>query len=242
MQTGEEKIGDGGGPADERREERELMVADQIAARGIRDERVLDALSRVPRHRFLTPGTESERAAYRDGAQPIAERQTISQPYIVALMTESLALRGDEKVLEIGAGSGYQTAVLAELARQVIAIERHAPLAEGARRVLDALGYANVRLFVGDGSRGYPDEAPYDAILCAAVAPQVPQALLDQLAPGGRLVLPVGPENGPQHLFLFTRPADGEDYDHRDLGEVAFVPLIGVAGFGLPEDLGDGDI
>lgn len=217
------------------------MVREQIEARGIRDTRVLEAMRRVPRHRFLLEYGGNPVAAYEDRAQPIEERQTISQPFIVALMTESLALTGSEKVLEIGAGSGYQTAVLAALCREVIAIERHARLAARAQGVLDSLGIANVRLLVGDGSRGVPEEAPYDAILVAAVAPQVPPSLVAQLAPGGRLILPVGPEQAPQHLLLLTKSADGS-VSTRDLGEVAFVPLIGASGYGLPDDLGNADI
>ena len=225
----------------ERADEREAMVREQIEARGIRDQRVLEALRRVPRHRFALPGTDTQRAAYTDNAHSIGEEQTISQPFIVAQMTESLALTGAERALEIGAGSGYQTAILAELCREVIAIERHASLAGRAGRVLAELGYTNAHLFVGDGSLGWPDSAPYDAILCAAVAPRVPTAFLAQLAPGGRLVLPVGPERGTQHLKVFTKDAAGAIRE-RNMGGVAFVPLIGAAGFGLPEDLGGMDI
>lgn len=218
------------------------MVRDQIAARGIHDPGVLAAMRAVPRHRFLPSHTDAATHAYADGAQAIGEGQTISQPYIVALMTASLGLTGTEKVLEIGAGSGYQTAILARLAAEVIAVERHPALAEAARRTLDSLGaQKNVRLFVGDGSCGWPPFAPYDAILCAAVAPALPPALLDQLAPGGRLVLPVGSEPGPQRLLLLTRTAE-DAITSRDLGEVAFVPLVGAQGFGLPADLGDTDI
>ena len=229
-------------PDSDRQAERDTMVREQIEARGIHDARVLNALRRIPRHRFLAPGSDSERAAYRDRAQPIAEGQTISQPYIVALMTEALALRGDETVLEIGAGSGYQTAILAALCRHVTAIERHAALAENARRRLDALGIANVTLLVGDGSRGFADHAPYEAVLCAAVAPEIPPSLQNQLAPNGRLVIPVGREFGPQRLWVLTRRGDTNTEDRRDLGEVSFVPLVGAGGFGLPADLGDGDI
>jgi protein-L-isoaspartate(D-aspartate) O-methyltransferase len=217
------------------------MLEEQIAARGIRDARVLDALRRVPRHLFLPPDARSR--AYADAAQPIGEGQTISQPYIVALMSEALALTGSEKVLEIGAGSGYQTAVLSLLAREIIAVERIKPLAERAGRALGAFGAANVRLFVGDGSRGWEADAPYDAILVAAVAPSVPPALIAQLKTGGRLVLPVGPENVPQRLLLLTKAEDGsESVTTRDLGTVAFVPLVGAGGFGLPDDLGAMDV
>lgn len=227
---------------DEREAERERMVAAQIAARGIQDARVLDALRRVPRHRFIAPFVEDSRArAYEDGAQPIGEGQTISQPYIVALMSEALHLTGSEKVLEVGAGSGYQTAVLSLLAREVIAIERHARLATQAQNALHAFGAANVRVLVGDGSHGLPNNAPYDAILVAANAPTVPPPLVAQLAPGGRLVLPVGPERGPQKLLLLIKAADDSITTH-DLGAVGFVPLIGAHGFGLPDDLGDMDV
>jgi protein-L-isoaspartate(D-aspartate) O-methyltransferase len=225
----------------ERQQEREAMVREQIAARGIRDSRLLNAMHRVPRHRFIPPDTDAYSRAYADGAQPIGERQTISQPYVVALMTDALQLQGNENVLEIGAGSGYQTAILSLLAASVVAIERHAPLAERARRVLDELDIMNVELLVGDGSRGWPPRAPYDAILVAAVAPGIPLPLIKQLAPGGRLILPVGPENAPQYLKLLQKAVDGSILT-RDLGEVTFVPLIGAQGFGLPDDLGNVDI
>ena len=220
-----------------RQTERDAMIETQIKARGVRDPRVLDALRSVPRHCFLP---ETERA-YDDAAQGIGARQTISQPFIVALMTESLALRGHETVLEIGAGSGYQTAILARLAARVVAVERHASLARQAGRLLGTLGVANVSLFVGDGSAGWPDFAPYDAILCAAAAPAVPPALIGQLAPGGRLVLPVGPQEAEQRLLLVTKGTDGA-LATRDLGPVLFVPLVGAQGHGLPEDFGDMDI
>jgi len=226
----------------DRSDEREAMVREQIEARGIRDERVLEAMRAVPRHRFVSPQSESYQRAYDDAAQPIEEGQTISQPYIVALMTACLRLQGQERVLEIGAGSGYQTAILARLAREVIAVERHAPLAEQARQALAQTGSpGNVRLFVGDGSRGWPEFAPYDAILCAAVAPTVPPALIAQLAPGGRMILPVGAPGAPQHLILLTKDAT-VGITQIDLGEVAFVPLVGAQGFGLPADLGDADV
>lgn len=225
---------------EERQAERDAMVGDQIRARGVTNARVLEVMRRIPRHRFL-PDAEAPEQAYADGAQAIGERQTISQPYIVALMTESLALLGGEKALEVGAGSGYQTAILAALCAQVVAIERHASLAEQARETLDHLGIMNVRLHVGDGSRGWPADAPYDAILVAAVAPTVPTALVEQLAPGGRLVLPVGEERGAQRLLLLTKASEGA-VTTRDLGEVAFVPLVGAQGFGLPDDLGAVDV
>lgn len=217
------------------------MVREQIVARGITTTRVLEALRTVPRHRFIPSATEAWSRAYADGAQVIGEGQTISQPYIVALMTTALQLTGTEKVLEIGAGSGYQSAILSPLVSEVIAIERLSLLADRARRVLADLEITNVRLLVGDGSQGWRAEAPYDAILVAAVAPQVPEPLIDQLALGGRLILPVGEENRRQHLLLLQKSDTGEVVRH-DLGEVAFVPLIGAQGFGLPDDLGEMDI
>ena len=222
-------------------EARERMVREQIAARGVTDARVLDALRRVPRELFLSPGSDAHRRAYDDRAQPIAGGQTISQPYIVALMSEALALTGTETMLEVGAGSGYQTAVLSLLAREVVAVERIPELAARAARSLGAFGAENVRLFVGDGSRGWESDAPYDAILVAAVAPRVPSAYLTQLAPGGRLVLPVGDEGAAQRLLLLTKATDGT-VTTRDLGSVAFVPLVGAGGFGMPDDLGAMDV
>ncbi len=225
--------------SDEFTSARERMVAEQIEARGIRDPRVLDALRRVPRHLFVP--TEDADFAYDDAARPIPSGQTISQPYIVALMTERLNLRGDETVLEIGAGSGYQTAVLAGLCARIVAVERHSELAEAARVRLARLNITNVELHVGDGSLGWPDDAPYDAILVAAAAPDVPPALVRQLAPGGRLIIPVGAEGQEQHLLLLTKDEHGM-VATRDLGPVAFVPLIGAQGHGLPENFGDLDI
>ena len=215
------------------------MVREQIAGRGIRDPRVLDAMRRVPRHRFVPPVDRA--SAYEDRPLPIGERQTISQPYIVGLMTEMLALEGHETVLEIGAGSGYQTAILAVLCAHVVAVERHAALAERARNALDSLAFVNVELHVGDGSRGWPERAPYDAILVAAGAPSVPGDLIAQLRPGGRLILPVGGQEEEQRLMLVVKDEHG-GLETRDLGAVMFVPLIGAAGFGLPEDVSDVDV
>lgn len=227
----------------ERDAQREQMIVQQIAARGIRDSRVLDALRRVPRHCFVPHSVEARNLSYADAAQSIGEGQTISQPYIVALMSEALALTGTETVLEIGAGSGYQTAVLSLLAREVIAIERIKTLADRAGQALGAFGATNVKLFVGDGSQGWEPDAPYDAILVAAVAPSVPPALVAQLKPGGRLVLPVGQENASQQLLLLTKSSDAaESVTTQSLGTVAFVPLVGAGGFGLPDDLGAMDI
>lgn len=229
---------------EDRADERERMVKEQIEARGVRDPRVLNVMRQVPRHRFIPLATGARADAYEDRPQPIGEGQTISQPYIVALMTESLGLTGEERVLEVGAGSGYQTAILSLLAREVVAVERHTSLAEQARRTLTELGLGgNVSLFTGDGSQGWPEAAPYDAILCAAVAPETPPALTAQLAPGGHLVLPVGPETGPQRLLLLERSRTDRLVNvTRYLGQVGFVPLVGAQGFGLPDDLGDTDI
>ena len=171
-------------------EERNEMVRTQIQARGVRDPRVLQAMREVKRHLFV-PG-ESAEDAYEDYPLPIGEGQTISQPYIVALMTELLELQPDDKVLEIGTGSGYQAAILSRLAREVRSIEIVPSLAETAGKRLDLLGYDNVHLRVGDGYKGWPDEAPFDAIIVTAAPPEIPQALVDQLAEGGRMVVPVG--------------------------------------------------
>jgi protein-L-isoaspartate(D-aspartate) O-methyltransferase len=206
--------------------ERIRMVDNQIASRGIRAERVLEALRAIPRHLFV--GREYRHLAYSDGPLPIGQGQTISQPYIVALMTDLLALRGGERVLEIGTGSGYQAAILGMLARQVDTIERHAKLARRAAGVLEQLGLENVHVHVGDGTLGLPDHAPFDAIMVTAAAPSAPQALLAQLTEGGRLVLPVG-SLGAQFLECWTRK--GDDYHHEQVIPVAFVPLIGEQGW-----------
>ncbi len=171
--------------------DRERMVED-LVRRGVTDARTIDAMRRVPRHRFVEEALADR--AYGDHPLPIGEEQTISQPYIVALMTSLLALTGDEKVLEIGTGSGYQTAVLAELARRVCSIERLARLAQRARAVIESLGYTNVWIRIANGTLGWPDEAPFDRILVAAGGPSIPTPLFDQLAEGGRMVLPVGDE------------------------------------------------
>ncbi len=205
---------------------REHMVEEQIRARGVHDPRVLDALRRVPRHLFVP---EAHRhLAYSDGPLPIGHGQTISQPYIVARMTELLALTGEEKVLEVGTGSGYQAALLGHLAREVHTIERVEELARAAARRLRQLGLDNITVHIGDGSRGLPEHAPFDAILVTAAAPEVPRPLLEQLAPGGRMVLPVG-SRGVQYLERWTR--HGNAYRHERLEPVAFVPLLGEHGF-----------
>jgi len=200
---------------------RQQMVERQLRARGIVDERVLSAMSRVPRHLFAP---ESYRAqAYEDHPLPIAEGQTISQPYIVALMLEALGLSPTDKVLEIGTGSGYVAALLAEIVSQVVSIERHALLADSAQVLLSDLGYGNVRVVVGDGSRGFPESAPYDAILVSAAAPELPNELVDQVADGGRMIVPVGSDEAQQLQFVYKD--DGQI--KTSLRELCrFVPLI----------------
>ena len=202
------------------------MVAAQLQARGIRDERVLNAMARVPRHEFVSADYRDQ--AYEDHPIPIAEGQTISQPYIVALMTEVLALSSEDKVLEVGTGSGYQTAILAELAREVISIERHAALAETSQALIERLGYRNVRVLVGDGSAGVQEFAPYDAIMVAAAAPSVPDALWQQLAEGGRLVVPVGPPEAQELQLVQKMNATPR---MRRIEGCRFVPLIGQQGY-----------
>lgn len=202
------------------------MVSQQIEANGLTEPRVLQAMAAVPRHAFVLP--EWRAHAYEDRPLPIGFGQTISQPYIVALMTHLLALKGGERVLEIGTGSGYQAAVLAVLARWVFTIERHAELAQRARETLRRLGYSNVTVLTGDGSGGVPDLGPYDGILVPAAAPVVPQDLLAQLVPGGRLVLPVGGAGG-QTLEVWTR--QGNDFIQKKVIPVAFVPLRGKKGW-----------
>jgi len=194
---------------------------------GIRDRRVLAAVERVPREAFVPP--ELRHVAEADAPLPIGSGQTISQPYVVAYMTAALQLGGDERVLEVGTGSGYQTAVLAGLAREVFTVEILPELAAAARERLAALDCHNVRFRVGDGGLGWPEEAPFDRILVTAAAPAVPPALLDQLAPGGRLILPVGPPHGEQRLELHRREPDGR-VEAELLAEVRFVPLRGAAG------------
>jgi len=202
------------------------MVERQIAHRGVRDPRVLEAMRDVPRHLFVPE--DQRRHAYEDRALPIANSQTISQPYIVAVMTELLGPEPSHRVLEIGTGSGYQTAILSTLTSRVTSIERHAELAEQARRVLATLGIANVDIRVGDGTEGLPDEAPFDRILVTAGAPAIPDALKDQLAIGGRLVVPVGP-TGHQYLTVVDRKSSGFEQHERDA--CVFVPLIGRHGW-----------
>jgi protein-L-isoaspartate(D-aspartate) O-methyltransferase len=208
-------------------EERRRMVEEQLARRDIRSDDVLRVMGEVLRHQFVPP--EERDLAYTDQPLPIGFRQTISQPYIVALMTQLLMLTGCETVLEVGTGSGYQAAILARLAKMVYSIERLAPLAERARGILAGLDLQNVIVVDGDGSLGLPEHAPYQAILVAAAAPRVPDALKMQLADGGRLVLPVG-DRGGQMLERWTR--SGERMDCETIAPVAFVPLLGEGGWG----------
>jgi protein-L-isoaspartate(D-aspartate) O-methyltransferase len=208
------------------REARQIMVETQIRRRGVLDPRVLAAMAKVPRHHFIPRHLWEQ--AYSDYPLPIGEEQTISQPYIVALMTEALELAGPEKVLELGTGSGYQAAVLAELAAQVFTIERIPLLARVAEQVLASLGYVNVQVVVADGTLGWQTEAPFDAILVTAGSPQVPPPLVDQLAMGGRLVIPVG-DRYTQTLTRVRRTPDG--LKHEYLGGCRFVKLIGRHGW-----------
>lgn len=206
--------------------QRETMVHRQIQRRGIFTPRVLQAFSRIPRHRFVP--REDWAYAYDDCPLPIGLGQTISQPYIVALMTDLLLLNGDETVLEVGTGSGYQAAILSLLARQVHTVERHPELAERARKVLEELGLHNVTVHCGDGSLGWPEAAPYQGIIVTAAAPDVPLPLLEQLADGGRLVLPVG-SPGFQELQAWQR--EGDVWNYRSILSVAFVLLRGEYGW-----------
>lgn len=208
---------------------REHMVERQIASRGVRDARVLAAMRAVPRERFVEPGTEAH--AYEDRPLPIGQGQTISQPYIVARMAEAARIDATDRVLEIGAGSGYAAAVLACLAQQVDTVERHASLAERARQTLAANGFGNVHVHVGDGTGGWPSQAPYDAIIVAAGAPHVADVLVQQLAIGGRLVIPVAEARSEQTLTLLTRTGK-QSFSEENLGSVRFVPLIGALGWG----------
>jgi protein-L-isoaspartate(D-aspartate) O-methyltransferase len=211
------------------KKQRHRMVETQILARGIRDPRVLLTMEKIPRHLFVDGGLIEQ--AYNDNPLPIGERQTISQPYIVALMTEALSLTGTERVLEIGTGSGYQTAILAELASQVFSIERIASLAAGARKVLDSLNLFNVAIRVGDGTYGWREEAPFDGIIVTAGAPKIPKIFIEQLAVGGRLVIPVG-DRISQELCRVTRLSkDIDDIKTEDLGGCRFVNLIGEFGW-----------
>jgi len=208
--------------------QRQRMVERHVEARGVHDPAVLDALRTVPREAFL-PEHLAE-FAYEDTPLPIEEGQTISQPFIVAAMAEALELGAHDRVLEIGTGSGYAAAVLGEIAEEVYTIERHRPLADQAERRLRELDYRNVHVLCGDGSLGWPEHAPFDAILVSAGGPEVPRVLVEQLAPGGRIVIPVGPDLRDQRLLRVTKASDGTT-NIEDLGGVRFVPLIGAGGF-----------
>lgn len=205
---------------------RDLMVSGQLVSRGIEDERVLAAMRKVPRHLFVPE--DQQDSAYGDYPLPVGHSQTISQPYIVAYMTEALQLEGRERVLEIGTGSGYQTAILAELAREVFTVERIGELLGNAKQKLMSLGYRNIRFKVGDGTLGWEDHAPYDGIIVTAAGPEVPKPLLEQLAEGGRLVVPVG-RRFNQRLVRVRK----EKYSYREqpLMDVRFVDLVGLHGW-----------
>jgi len=205
---------------------RKRMVERQISGRGITSPRILEAFLDTPRHLFVPKAQLL--FAYEDSPLPIGKGQTISQPYIVAYMTKYLNLESNQRVLEIGTGSGYQAAILGKLAREVYSVERHPSLAESAEQLFQELGYKNIQVHVGDGTRGLPDFAPYDAIMVTAAAPEVPGPLLDQLVDGGRLIMPVGGRIG-QVLHLYQR--QGEEFTRDDLTPVAFVPLIGAHGW-----------
>jgi len=202
------------------------MVEEQVIERGVKDSRVIAAMRKVPRHLFVEEALQNQ--AYSDRPLPIGEKQTISQPYMVALMTEALQLTGKEKVLEIGAGSGYQTAILAESARQVFSIERILSLTMKARMLLINLGYTNVEIKFSDGTEGWIGESPFDAVIVTAGSPDIPQPLVDQLAVGGRLVIPVGDESA-QDLMRLTKTEEG--IKREDLGGCRFVKLIGKYGW-----------
>jgi len=207
---------------------RRQMIDYQLEARGLHDQSVLDAINAVPREKFV-PANLVE-FAYKDSPLPIEASQTISQPYIVALMTAALELKPNERALEIGTGSGYAAAVLAEIAKEVYSIERHKILADSAGTRLADLGYENVQVLCGDGTLGWPENAPFDAIVVTAGAPTVPEPLKQQLAIGGRLVIPVGASLHSQKLVRVRRISE-TDFQQEDLGAVRFVPLIGAAGW-----------
>jgi protein-L-isoaspartate(D-aspartate) O-methyltransferase len=210
--------------------ERENMVSVQIAGRGIVDERILKAMRTIPRHLFVPQ--ENQQNAYEDFPLPIGYQQTISQPYIVAFMTNILDLQGNEQVLEVGTGSGYQAAVLSLLVKKVHTLERIPELADRARQTLQVLGIKNVEVHVGDGSLGWPQDAPYQAILVTAAAPAAPQALLDQLESGGRMIIPVGGQF-QQVLELWRKETEG--LKSESILPVAFVPLKGKQGWNVEE-------
>lgn len=208
--------------------EREAMVERQLRRRGIIDERILKAFLEVPREAFVSP--DHAHLAYGDHPLPIEAGQTISQPYIVALMIQAAGVKAGSRVLEVGAGSGYAAAVIGRIAERVVGIERQHELVEIARERMQRLGYDNVGIVEGDGTRGWPDGAPYDAILAAASGSHVPDPLVQQLSPGGAIVMPVGDPGWVQHLVKVVKAADGS-LQQSDLGEVRFVPLIGEEGW-----------
>jgi protein-L-isoaspartate(D-aspartate) O-methyltransferase len=207
-------------PRDESIERMEFLLS--LRRRGISDAAVLRAIDAVPREKFVLP--EFSDSAYADQAMPIACGQTISQPYVVAYMSEQLGVKREHRVLEVGTGSGYQAAILSQLAGQVFSVERYRTLADGARRTLQALGYDNVMVIAGDGLNGVPEHAPYDRIIVTAAAEAIPQALVDELAVGGVMILPLGQHDGPQRLVKLTRGEDGVTQE--DLIWVRFVPLL----------------
>lgn len=202
--------------------ERKRMVEVQIAARGVKDPRVLQAMESVPRHLFVPE--ELRHLSYEDGPLPIGSGQTISQPYIVALMTELLELEADDKVLEIGTGSGYQAAVLSKITKEVFTMEINKDLGDRARERLGALGYANVKVAIGDGYKGLPESAPFDAIIVTAAAPHIPTPLVEQLKLGGRMVIPLGKPYHTQNLTLIIK--DEKGITRREIAPVLFVPLV----------------
>ena len=206
--------------------QRRKMVEIQLIGRGIRDKKVISAFLKVPRHEFVPPPHRKD--AYGDFPLPIGEGQTISQPYMVALMTELLLLKGDEKVLEIGTGSGYQTAILAEIAKSIYTVERIASLLERAKEILEFLGYKNIHFRVGDGTKGWEENAPYDAIIVTAASPEIPPPLFEQLKEGGRMVIPVGNRLG-QDLIRVTKKKGKPKKEN--FGPCIFVPLIGEYGW-----------
>lgn len=212
---------------DEFTSKRQRMIETQLLPRGIKDPRLIAAMNKVPRHLFLDEALWRE--AYEDHPVPIGEKQTISQPFIVAIMTEALKLSGTEKILEIGTGSGYQAAVLAELAEQVYSIERLPSIAKRARRILDELKYANIVITIGDGTLGWKEHSPYDGIIVTAASPYPPKILLEQLRVGGRLIIPIGDEF-TQDLTLYIKNSD-EDYSKESYGGCRFVKLIGEQGW-----------
>jgi protein-L-isoaspartate(D-aspartate) O-methyltransferase len=210
-------------PTDTYKAQRYEMVREDIEARGVHDRKVLEAMRQVPRHRFVPPGFRHR--AYADHPLPIGSGQTISQPYIVALMTEMLQPKATDRVLEIGTGSGYQAAVLAEIVKQVYSIEIHKALADSAGNLLRELGYENVRVKHGDGYFGWPEHGPFDAIMITAAAVRIPQPLVKQLKDGGRMVLPLDKNNRYQELTLFIK--QGEKNIMKEMGAVIFVPMTG---------------